>query len=218
MFQSTSRLGLLADGIFAIVMTLLVLEIKVPVLSYPTNESIWRSLVDSYPLFLSYMLSFATLFTYWRGYHSVASDFAKTYNLNFENLSAAFLFFVALIPFSSHMLGVYSTTPAGVIIFAINVAVIGILLFAMREYAHYSKEIKNRKTTSMEERHAHMRIAIPIIFSLVAIPLSFVNTDLALSILTIAIIFNLFKRSTHALSRIIDPVDIAEVSVKKNKK
>ena len=109
MFQSTSRLGLLADGIFAIVMTLLVLEIKVPVLSYPTNESIWRSLVDSYPLFLSYMLSFATLFTYWRGYHSVASDFAKTYNLNFENLSAAFLFFVALIPFSSHMLGVYST-------------------------------------------------------------------------------------------------------------
>lgn len=218
MFQSTSRLGLLADGIFAIVMTLLVLEIKVPILFYPTNESIWRSLVDSYPLFLSYMLSFATLFTYWRGYHSVASDFAKTYNLNFENLSAAFLFFVALIPFSSHMLGVYSTTPAGVIIFAVNVAVIGILLFMMREYAHYSKEIKNKKTTSMEERHAHMRIAIPIVFSLVAIPLSFINTDFALSVLTIAIIFNLFKRSTHALSKIMDPLTSAESVIRNNQK
>ncbi len=216
MYQSTSRLGLLADGIFAIVLTLLVLEIKVPVLNNPTNETIWKSLTDSYPLFLSYLLSFATLFTYWRGYHSVASDFAKTYNLNFENLSGAFLFFVALIPFSSHMLGAYSKTPAGVAIFAINVMIIGILLFTMREYAHYSKEIKNKKITNMEARHAHMRIAIPIIFSALAIPLSFINTELALSILTIAIIFNIFKRSTHALSRIIDPV-VQETEIKKSK-
>lgn len=199
---------MLADGIFAIVMTLMVFEIKVPALDFPSNQSILEGVIGLYPLFLAYLLSFATLFTYWRGYHSVASDFAKTYNLNFENLSAAFLFFVALIPFSAHMLGLYHREPLGVVIFALNILIIGLLLFSMREYAHHSKEIKNKKITSMEARHAHMRIAIPIIFSLAAIPLAYIDTDLALSVLTIAIIFNLFKRSTRALSKIIDPVDI----------
>ncbi len=211
MFQNSSRLGMLADGIFAIVMTLLVLEIKVPHIGTVTDHNILKALAGSYPLFLSYLLSFVTLFTYWRGYHSVASDFAKTYNHNFENLSAAFLFFVALVPFSSHLLGLYSTTPAGVIIFALNILVIGLFLFSMREYAHRSKEIKNKKMTDVEHRHAHMRIAIPIIFSIIAIPLSFINTDLALAVLTIAILFNLLKRSTRALEKIIDPITHTEV-------
>ncbi len=210
MFQNSSRLGILADGIFAIVMTLLVLEIKVPELRFATNESIIKILLDSYPLFLAYLLSFTTLFTYWRGYHAVASDFAKTYNHNFENLSAAFLFFVALVPFSSHLLGLYYKVPAGVIIFAANILIIGVLLFCMREYAHNSKEIKNKKLTEVERRHAHMRIAIPIIFSIMAIPLSFINTDFALAVLTIAILFNLLKRSTWALEKIIDPITLKE--------
>lgn len=210
MFQNSSRLGMLADGIFAIVMTLLVLEIKVPVLRLATNESLILALLDSYPLFLAYLLSFATLFTYWRGYHAVASDFAKTYNHNFENLSAAFLFFVALVPFSSHLLGLYSKVPAGVIIFAGNILIIGLLLFSMREYAHRSKEIKNKKLSDVERRHVHMRIAIPIIFSMLAIPLSLVNTDFALAVLTVAIVFNLLKTSTRTLEKIIEPITLTE--------
>lgn len=218
MNQNTSRLAMLADGIFAIVMTLLVLEIKVPTIMFASNESLIRVLTDAYPLFLSYLLSFATLFTYWRGYHAVATDFVKTYNRNFENLSAAFLFFVALVPFSSHLLGVYSKIPVGVIVFAVNIFIIGMCLFFMREYAHRSKEIKNKRLTDSERRHAHMRINIPIIFSLVAIPLSFVNTEIALSVLTIMIIFNLFKRSTQALERIIDPISGSEAVITKKKK
>ncbi len=210
--QNTSRLGYLADGIFAIVMTLLVLEIKVPNLGFPSNEAIVRILAEAYPLFLAYILSFATLFTYWRGYHAVASDFVKTHNHNFENLSAAFLFFVALVPFSSHLLGLYSKSPVSVIVFAANIFIIGILLFSMREYAHRSPEIKNKRMNEIERRHAHMRINIPIFFSLLAIPLAFINTDFALTVLTIAIIFNLFKKSTRALERIIEPI------AEKNKK
>ena len=218
MNQNTSRLAMLADGIFAIVMTLLVLEIKVPEVMFASNYSVAHALKESYPLFLSYLLSFATLFTYWRGYHAIATDFVKNYNRNFENLSAAFLFFVALVPFSSHLLGVYSKIPVGVIIFASNIFIIGMCLFFMREYAHRSKEIKNRRLTDSERRHAHMRINIPILFSLIAIPLSFINTDFALAVLTIMIIFNLFKRSTRALESIIDPITGVEGVIIKKKK
>ncbi len=208
--QDSSRLSVLADGIFAIVMTLLVLEIKVPDLGFVSDEAIVRVLKDAMPLFLSYVLSFATLFTYWRGYHAVATDFVKTHNHNFLNLSATFLFFVALVPFSSHLLGLYSRSPVTVVVFAVNIFVIGLLLFGMREYAHRSKELKNRKMKESERRHAHMRINIPIIFSLVAIPLAYINTNFALSVLTIAIIFNLFKKSTAALEKIIEPLAVPE--------
>lgn len=202
--QTSSRLGILADGIFAIVMTLLVLEIKVPSLSLVTNQTIMSILANSYPLFLAYVVSFATLFTYWRGYHAVASDFAKSYNHDFENLSAAFLFFVALVPFSSHLLGLYHATPIAVAVFAANVFVIGLFLFFMREYAHRSKEIKNKKLSDVERCHAHMRINTPIIFSALAVPLAYINTDFALIVLTIAILFNIMKRSTRVTAEILE--------------
>ncbi len=204
MNQVRSRIDLLADGIFAIVMTILVFEVKVPDLLYPTNQNIFSEIIKSYPLFLSYILSFATLFTYWRGYHSVVSDFAKGSDVNFQNLAGAFLLFVGLVPFSSHLLGVYSEVPAAVIIFALNVIIIGILLFLMRLYAWKSSTIKNRRVKKIEQTHAHMRIFIPIVFSLIAIPVSFIHTGVALTILTVAVIFNLLKRSTRLICEFLE--------------
>ncbi|MEZ4211162.1 MAG: TMEM175 family protein [Candidatus Paceibacterota bacterium] len=204
MNKEVSRLDILADGVFAIVMTILVFEIKVPEIINPSNEAIFELLKHSYPLFLSYILSFAVLFTYWRGYHSIVSDFAKSFDVNFQNLAGAFLLFVGLVPFSSHLLGVYNSLPASVIVFSLNVIVIGVLLFLMRLYAWKSRTIKNKRITKVEQRHAHIRIFIPIVFSLLAIPVAFINTKIALSILTIAIIFNLLKRSTRIICEFLE--------------
>jgi len=91
MKQNTSRLDILADGIFAIVMTILVFEIRVPNIFMPTESDMVSMLISLRPLFLSYILSFTALFTYWRGYHSIVSDFAKSSHVNFQNLAAIFL-------------------------------------------------------------------------------------------------------------------------------
>ncbi|MDQ5901408.1 MAG: potassium channel family protein [Patescibacteria group bacterium] len=204
MNKEVSRLDILADGIFAIVMTILVFEIKVPEISNPTNQEILNLLKNSYPLFLSYILSFAVLFTYWRGYHSIVSDFAKSFDVNFQNIAGAFLLFVALIPFSSHLLGEYSGVPMSVVVFSVNVMIIGLLLFFMRLYAWKSHTMKNKRVTKIEQTHAHMRIFIPIFFSLISIFISFINTNIALTILTVAIIFNLLKRSTKIICQFLE--------------
>ena len=204
MNKNASRIDLLADGIFAIVMTILVFEVKVPEFLNPTNKEIFSELLASYPLFLSYILSFATLFTYWRGYHSIVSDYARSSDVNFQNLAGTFLLFVGLVPFSSHLLGTYSTVPASVVIFALNVIIIGVLLFLMRLYAWKSVTIKNRRMKKLEITHAHMRIFIPILFSIIAIPVAYINTGVALGILTVAIIFNLLKRSTRLICKFLD--------------
>lgn len=215
--QNSSRLDILADGIFAIVMTILVFEIKVPEIFNPTNEVIFETIFSSYTLFLAYILSFATLFTYWRGYHSIVSDFAKSSDVNFQNLAGAFLLFVALIPFSSHLLGAYSDLPASVVVFSVNVILIGVLLYCMRLYAWKSHTIKNRRTTKNEQIHAHIRIFIPIFFSVLAIPVSFINTKIALTILTIAIIFNLLKRSTRIICEFLEIEENHDKNIKDKK-
>jgi len=69
-----SRLEALTDGVFAIVMTLLVLDIRVPdIQGIVTDGTLLSALVDITPLLLSYLVSFALLFSYWRAHHFIIS-------------------------------------------------------------------------------------------------------------------------------------------------
>ncbi|MFA6251443.1 MAG: TMEM175 family protein [Candidatus Paceibacterota bacterium] len=200
-----SRLDQLSDGIFAIVMTILVFEIRVPILSGIVGEqALISSLFSIYPLLLSYMLSFSLLFTYWRSHHIIASVLAKNIDVQFSNLSGIFLFLVALVPFSSDFLGRYIDSKTGVIFFAINIILIGIILYRMRRYAIKSETIENLPFTKTENEHANMHILFPVISAVIAIVVAFYSTKIAILLFTIAILFNLSKNGTKYMFYIID--------------
>ncbi|MEK7612247.1 MAG: TMEM175 family protein [Patescibacteria group bacterium] len=194
----------LVDGIFAIVMTLLVLEIRIPVLNGAiTNEALLFYLKEEANLFLSYLLSFAVLFTYWRLHHYIASVLTRNINNYFTNINAVFLLFVALIPFSSHLLGVYSDLELAIAIYATNVAMLGITLYMMRRYAWISRQIANHTMTATEFRHGTIRIITPVISSLLAIPLSYWNMTAAFIFITFAILFNFSRRSSMLVDYVL---------------
>lgn len=200
-----SRLDQLADGIFAIVMTLLVLDIKVPEIIYGVGEQEFiNSLIVMYPLFLSYLLSFSLLFTYWRSHHIIASVLAKNIDVSFSNINGVFLFLVALVPFSSHFLGKYLYSETAVILFAINIILIGTTLFRMRQYVIHSKNIENTPFTKRENEHAHMHILFPVASAIIAIIVAFYSTKIAILLFTIAILFNLSKNGTKYMFYFID--------------
>ena len=199
------RLDQLADSIFAIVMTILVFEIKVPEYSgYVTNAVLINSLISMYPLFLSYLLSFSLIFTYWRSHHFIASVLAKNIDTSFANLNGIFFFLVGLVPFSSHFLGKYINTQTAVIFFAVNIILIGFSLFAMRRYAIKSQTIENVPFTKTENEHAHMHILFPVISAVLAILLSFISINLAIVLFTLAILFNLSDNGTKFIFFFID--------------
>jgi len=88
-----SRLDQLADGIFAIVMTILVFELRAPIfIGIVSEQDMIKSLISMSPLFLSYLLSFSLLFTYWRSHHLIASVLAKNIDTKFSNLNGIFFF------------------------------------------------------------------------------------------------------------------------------
>jgi len=198
------RLEQLADGIFSIVMTLLVLEIHVPSLpSYTNNIELFFALKPLTPLFLSYLLSFTLLFSYWRSHHFIMSVFAHNVDHRLVNINGIFFFLIALVPFTSHFLGAYSTYFVAIWVFALQFILIGLCLLWMRSYVESSVTITNSSYTPTERRHAYMRILFPIMCAFIAIFIAFRNTEVALFLFTIGIIFNLSKRSTHLMSRFV---------------
>jgi uncharacterized membrane protein len=200
-----SRLDQLSDGIFAIVMTLLIFEIRVPEYAgLVSDKTLINSLLSMSPLLLSYLLSFSLLFTYWRSHHLIASVLAKNIDLQFSNLNGLFLFLIALVPFSSHFLGNYLYSKTAIIFFAIHIILIGISLFTMRRYVITSKTIENTPFTKTEDEHANMHILFPIYSAIIAIFVSFYSPALAISLFTIAILFNLYKNGTKVMFFFID--------------
>lgn len=198
-----ARLENLADGIFAIVMTLMVLEIKVPVILSPLPGDFIKSLMQVIPYFMSYLVSFALLYTYWQTHHFITSVYAKTLNVTLSNINAIFLFLIGLVPFSSHFLGSYSNYRFAIVLFALHVIAIGCSLYYMREYIKKSKHIEIEKLTRSEENHAQARVLFPVFCGIVAIGISFVNPALSLVFLTFGILFNFSRKSTHLTFKII---------------
>lgn len=202
--MSHTRLDQLADGIFAIVMTILVFEIKVPViLGSFNNMDLWLEITKMLPVFLSYIISFALLFTYWRAHHFFISMYAKNVDSLLTNINALFFMLISLIPFSSSVLGKFPDNELSIIIFGAHIVLIGLSLYWMRRYVLYSPHIQNPEISKREIRGSTIRTLVPVVFALVAIPLSFWSIKISLTLFTLAVIFNLSSYSTQLFENIL---------------
>lgn len=202
-----ARLDQLSDGIFAIIITLLAFEIKVPILPSPaTNEELWLALSPLAPTFLAFVLSFAVLFTYWRAHHYVVSVYAKTIDVRLTSINAVFFFFLSLIPFSSRMIGDYGYTQLAIGVYAVNIIMIGLTLMWMRHHVLSADTIEHTSPSVEERRRGVMRTLVPVFCAGIAILISFWSTTFAIALLALAIIFNIFSRTTKVMNWLIERV------------
>lgn len=117
---SPERLRTLADGVFAIVMTLLVLELSVPVVKGLSGDAeLLHKLGEMGTEFLIYGLSFMILGVFWVIHHSIYAD-VKRYDTTLVWLNIVFLMFVSLIPFSTALVGKNGFIRASAAIYGIN--------------------------------------------------------------------------------------------------
>lgn len=204
------RLENLADGIFAIVMTLLVLELKVPDLpASVTSDGVMQALRGAGAPLLAYILSFAILFTYWRAHNYIVSSLARNIDSWLSNINALFLLLVGLVPFTTYVLGQYHYTQAAIYVYGLNVIAIGLALYWLRRYIKTSQSIDNAPITKAEDRRGNIRVLMPVVLALVAITISFWNTNASFIIFTIAIGLNLFPTSARLINwllNLFDPV------------
>src|SRR5436190_4003661 len=118
--MSKGRLEAFSDGVIAILMTIMVLELKVPV------GADWRALSPLVPVFLTYVLSFVYLGIYWNNHHHLLQRTKRvTGSILWANLHL--LFWLSLFPFATGWWGEnhFATTPTaiyGVILLCAGVA------------------------------------------------------------------------------------------------
>ncbi|MEO8821897.1 MAG: TMEM175 family protein [Ginsengibacter sp.] len=102
------RFTFFTDGVCAICITLLIIEIKVPDLSNPSDPLLWQALSHMSLRFLGFVISFGIVGHYWSVHHRIFGYVVK-YTTGLLWLNLAFLFTVVLLPFSAGFLGEYSS-------------------------------------------------------------------------------------------------------------
>ena len=102
--NETQRIEAFSDGVFAIAITLLIIEIGVPHVT--GDETLSESLGDLWPSYGAYVLSFVMIGIYWVNHHSLFRLFVRTDHF-FLMLNVFFLMAIAFLPFPTAVLGEY---------------------------------------------------------------------------------------------------------------
>ena len=132
--SSRGRLEAISEGIFAVGMTLLVLGLAVPaVTAVHTESDLVRELRNLLPSIVTYFMSFLTLGIFWVGQQTQLSK-AEHANRAYTWIHLAFLLSVTFVPFSTKLLASFDWSRLALILYWLNIAVMGIALLAALEY------------------------------------------------------------------------------------
>jgi len=180
-----NRLEALTDGVFAIVMTLLVLEISIPEILHPSLQAeLPRRLLELWPKLYSYVLSFIVLGLLWTLHHR-SFHFIKRSDSVLVWLNIVFLMFVALIPFSTSLLGSYGTEQLSIVIYAGNVLLALVMRLIIWTYATGKSRLVD---IDISPRWLKINKLISTVFFpslMLVIGVSFINVTAAFSVLVL---------------------------------
>jgi len=105
-----ARLEMFSDGVFAIAITILILDMKVPPLdTIHSIHDVWHALANLWPSFFALCLSFIIIFISWVGHHNIFLMLDKT-SPQFQFANGFFLFTIIFIPFAAAFMAEYMNT------------------------------------------------------------------------------------------------------------
>jgi uncharacterized membrane protein len=133
--RSIERIAALSDGVFAVAITLLVLDLHAPALELVHSEAdLWHGLVALTPRLAVYVMSFMTLGIFWVGQQTQHNHMAHG-DRNLAWLHLAFLFGVTLMPFSTTLMAEFIDYRLAVVVYWLNILLLGALLLWSWRYA-----------------------------------------------------------------------------------
>jgi len=111
MEKNTARLEAFSDGIFGVAITLLAIEIGIPLYQNPTNTSLFEHFKEKWPEYITFFNSFATVLLVWMGHRKII-DQLKNANHWIVLINGLVLLFVVFYPFPTRLVGTFWGTPA----------------------------------------------------------------------------------------------------------
>jgi len=177
---STSRLETLTDGIFAIAMTLLVLEIHVPeLLEVTSSGELFNQVGHLWSIIGSFIVSFLVLGMFWVSHH-IEFHYIKKLDNKLIWLNMCYLLFVSFIPFSAALLGRYPHNQFAVVLYALHlIAMVGVQ-YSMWQHASHNSSLLSENVDPRLNSLVNKIGFLAISGYLVAIVFSFWSIEAAL--------------------------------------
>jgi uncharacterized membrane protein len=168
----------LTDGVFAIALTLLVVEIQVPEIPHDlVGTALWNALLEITPGILSYASSAAMIGLYWISHHRIF-DHITNYDHTLLWLNILFLICVAFLPFPSALLGRYGHANDAVAIYGISLLVTGVMLNLVWWYAIRHNFVHEHASQRQIARNTLIVMLAPFVF-LISVGVSLFHGEIA---------------------------------------
>jgi uncharacterized membrane protein len=170
--MTTTRLEAFSDGVVAILITIMVLELKTP------HAADWPALYELAPVFSAYVLSFVFLGIYWNNHHHMLHVCSRvTGSVLWANLHL--LFWLSLVPFTTAWVGDTHLAPLPTALYGGVLMMAGVAYFILKTTLIAAQGPNSRLQALLG---SDFKGKMSVVFYLVAIALSFVNTVVATAI------------------------------------
>ena len=158
--REIGRIEAFSDGVFAIAITLLSLDLIIPM-----HEDLAAALSDLYPNFFALVLSFAVIGSYWVFHHRLFSAVVR-YDRRLVWMNFLVLFFIVVMPFSTNVVADYGAEPLGVVVYTVNIVGAGLASCALTAYVFVGRRMCSASVTDRRIRYAMVRsLVVPCYFA-----------------------------------------------------
>ncbi len=168
--MKTNRLEAFSDGVLAIIITIMVLELEAP------DEVTLEALIPLFPVFISYLISFIFLGIYWNNHHHL---FQITERVNGKILWANLhlLFWLSLIPFATSWIGEHhiETAPVALYGFVLLMSALAYYILQSRIIKYHDEGFVLRKAIGKDRKGK-----LSMLFYIIGLILSFISPILAI--------------------------------------
>jgi TMEM175 potassium channel family protein len=173
---SKDRTIAFSDGVFAIAITLLVLNVEVPDLHPATAHALRRALDDAVPDLIGYGIGFYVIGKFWLGHHDLF-DNLRALTPRMMNVNLVYLATIAVLPFPTGVLGDHGSLTVSVVLFASAVSLAGLCEFLLIWVA-YREGLTTGDYVSQRRQHYYESFSVPAVF-LLSIPIAVAHPDAA---------------------------------------
>ncbi len=182
--QSVERLAAISDGIFAVAMTLLVLDLRNPSHELIHSErDFLHALWTMFPQFITYLMSFLTLAIFWNGQQAQLNVFART-NRHLTWIHMGFLFAVSIMPFSTRQLADFIEYRSALLCYWGNVLILGSVLYWSWRYASHAGLIKDKTPADICKAVVRRILGAQVLYAIGA-ALCVVNTYVSIGVIVL---------------------------------
>ncbi|HEU5016017.1 MAG TPA: TMEM175 family protein [Roseiflexaceae bacterium] len=190
------RLIFFSDAVFAIAVTLLALEIRLPDATDLDNDAqLLAALAALGPKYFSYVISFLVIGSYWLVHHRSFRHIVR-YDRRLLMLNLLLLMVVAFLPFPSSVIG-ESNSRVATIFYALTMVITGLLSAMIWLHAHRHGRLTDQQLAPPVFRQGLLRSLIPPAIFLISIALAYIDSDLArYSWISIAFVSLLLRQTT----------------------